>query len=145
MFLFAGQVRYGPFYLRVENFSLYRQFCIDLYIFLHPEGTDRLRTTAKLCKHHPYKTALPCVQPLGGRSLQENDYDCGASNVESMALRDTLDFVQADMASLRSQLQLQFAMFCCPLSKVRPVRSHLSTLPSRLHTNSRNHPPNAPS
>jgi hypothetical protein len=119
-----------------QDRSLYRQFCTDIYTFLRPEGTARLHTTNQLCKHHPYKTALPCVKALGGRPLQDNGYDCGifmASNVESMALRGRFDFVQADMESLRSQYQLQFALFCGPLSQVKPVRSHLSSM-TCIHT-----------
>jgi hypothetical protein len=116
--------------------GLYRQFCTDLYTFLRPAGTARLPTTDKLCKHHPYTTVLPRVTSFEGRHLQDNGYDCGvfvASNVESMALRTTADFTQADMTSLRCQFQLQFAMFCGPLSQVPPVRSHLSSLTS-IHT-----------
>ena len=119
------------------NRSLYRQFCTDLYTLLRPEGTARIRTSDKLCKQHPYLTALPCVQSFPGRPLQDNGYDCGvfmASNVESMALRGTLDFEQADMESLRSQFKLQFAMFCGLPSQVRRARSHLSSLPSILTT-----------
>jgi hypothetical protein len=113
--------------------GLYRQFCSDLYTFLRPAGTARLPTTDKLCKHHPYTTALPCVTSLPGRPLQDNSFDCGvfvASNVESMALRGTLNFAQADMVSLRLQYQLQFAMFCGPLSQVPPF---ITTMHPQLH------------
>ena len=112
-----------------QDRSMYRQLCTDLYTLLRPNGTARIRTADKLCKHHPYLTALPCVQSFDGRPLQENGFDCGvfmASNVESMALRGTLEFKQADMESLRSQFKLQFAMFCSPPTQVRRARSHLS-------------------